>query len=313
MARPTRRTTIARLLLVVAVADVLVAHAGPTVKAQTQEPVIRIEQERGAAGAVTMVVVEHWPPGAMTASICGNEALRGSTDCDLEGSRDVIVPGSGTSAVPLPRLTPPIGCPCVVRTATAAEKFVRTAPIEIPGVATLTPEERPPRPEVVLPASQLKVSASLESRSTFSESVIAGLGGTAKRVLVVTLRSTAPAVMTNLSWTAVVGTSPHGTPVALPEIGILGPGTERTVEVPVDLPPATFGTFTATGHIKGLDAPVPFTAQSSHEPWGLLVAAVAVAVVLTAWVVRRRHRRRQSRSEPRTQSGDPGDREMAST
>lgn len=125
------------LVAVVSVpAGALAADAGPTVAVT---PVTDAGVEAPTApGTPLSVTLEGWPGVVVTVAVCGNEARRGSADCDQIGSKGVGLTreGSGSAVV---RPNPPGACPCVVRVSTPTQALVRTAPVDLPWLPTAEP------------------------------------------------------------------------------------------------------------------------------------------------------------------------------
>ncbi|NPC97673.1 hypothetical protein [Nocardioides sp. zg-DK7169] len=69
-------------------------------------------------------------------------------------------------------------------------------------------------------------------------------------------------------------------------IGTLGPGDQATVEIPIALPTAAFGTYHVRGGVGDAEL-TSFDLEWSSYPWGLFVLN-ALGLVLLGWGVRRR-------------------------
>lgn len=285
------------VLVVLLAASLLGSRRADAQSSSAAEPTITVEtREAPRQGPYQVVKLEHWPAGLVSVTACGNSGRRGSQDCDVGGERNGSVDATGEVAVPLPLLTPPIGCPCVIRVSSPGADFTRFAPIQIDGVPMLAPDQQPPAAAVV-PSSALLVAARVEDTSTsWAESVVAGFGGPARRRFVLTLRNTTSIPMTNLSVTAAVGTSGvSGSPLTIDGPKTLAAGEERVLAVPADLETPAVGSYVVHGQIFGLGQPVKFEAATHNTPWGLFAVGVAMVVLLVVKVVRRRGTRRSDR------------------
>jgi sortase A len=258
------------------------------------------------AGTARVVKLEGWPKGPVTISLCGNEARRASADCDLATSFAAVVPETGNVVAILPAATPPVGCPCVVRVTTNGNDFVRAVPIDLPGVPVVTPEQRPPALGAV-PSAQLVVVTDLvqDPDASVGDRVLALFGGPVRRILVLTVRNAGTLPMRNLSVTGAIGASPSsGASIALPPIGVLEPGEERTHRVPVTIAAPAVGTFVAHGTVFGTESPVAFETATESRPWGLAALAMVAFVIVVRRIVRKR-RRRRANTDLRPETGQP--------
>lgn len=255
---------------------------------------ILIESVDTAPGRTTRVRLEGWPPGPVTVAVCGNDGVRASQDCDLIGAKSLGIE-TDKAATTTVRMTPPVGCPCVVRVATKDAGLVRHLPVVLPDVPMLAPDQRPPDPLVVATASQLHVSAVVETDSSVGARVRASLAGPVEHTAVVTLRNTSGSTLTGLTMTAATGRDASGgEPLPAPAIGALAAGEERVVRVPFTVGAPSAGGSVVAGRIIGLDRPIPFEAGTEVRPWGLYAIAAGGLVLLAS---RRRRRQRRTRRE----------------
>ncbi|MGZ4757921.1 MAG: hypothetical protein ACXV95_02560, partial [Acidimicrobiales bacterium] len=259
-------------------------------------PTVVVSATGVPTGAMVTVALAGWPAGVVTISVCGDEARRGSVDCDQIGSRGVGIPPSGAASARLV-VSPPVGCPCVVRVSTPSSELVRTVPIDVSGVARLSDAELGP---VLLPAvaaSPLEVEARLEAPSGGS-SLVAAFGGPVDRQLVLTVRNVGPVPVAGVSISGAVGRHPgEGEPVTMPPLGTLGPGEERTVSVAVTIPAFAVGHHVVSGRVDSMGGAARFAIASDVEPWGLLAAVALVLSFLVVLRVRSRSRRRARRRD----------------
>lgn len=301
--RPVRaglcRETVAVAVAIAFVAGIALVGAAGWAAADAPvktAPTVAIEQTSTATGPVWIVRLEAWPNSPVNVSICGDAARRGSQDCDQRGTQTVRIQADGSASTTL-AMTPPIGCPCVVRAETLTHDLVVTLPVDLPGVPMLRPEEVPPDPFVVIPARELEVHATVVGNDdSFGDALTASFGGAAARTLVLELHNTGSHDMTGLSMSGAVGPDAStGTPLALPKVAHLGPGERQTLRVPVTLAAPAVGTYVVHGRIAGLESPIVFDAETANMPWALVIGAVLVLVGMVLLVVRRRRARRRRR------------------
>lgn len=170
------RAARAAAVVLLAVSGLLVvAGADRPAHALAEDPTISIVQNQLMATTTTLVQLDHWPAGRVDVMVCGDDARRASTDCDLVHAGAVTVPVAGTARVRLPPPTPPIGCPCVVRASAQETPLVRTLRLDLPGVPRLTAEQTPPDPNAGPPATHVSRAgraASLASSIDLPEGVV---------------------------------------------------------------------------------------------------------------------------------------------
>ena len=103
-----------------------------------------------------------------------------------------------------------------------------------------------------------------------------------------------------------MATSPRATsPRVDPEP--LEPGESRTITVPIELDPVSFGRLVVHGEIQGLATPIVFHTSTRSDPWGLIALAI-VAIQLVLVLIRNGVRRRV-RARDAQRSGDRRSRE----
>jgi hypothetical protein len=295
-----RRTAI-MLVLVAGGLPWLVAaaptQAGPIVPPPGQVPEVGVTPPVTKLGATVRANLNGWRVPLVDVSICGDDARRGSQDCDQTGSIGVLISrvgeGSGRMVV-----HPPIGCPCVIRASTPDNSLVRTAPIEVRGFPMLRPDQMYPPPGELAPANRLLVTAHLEDRA----SAASWFGAPTGHRLVLVLQNLGSTRLSDLSVSASVGREgKSGQPVSMPPVAAIPPYREVRLSVPVELPWPTYGSFVAAGKVDGLARPVPFFARASETPLGLVLVGVVGGVALA--LLGLRHRERSSVARSRT-SGD---------
>ncbi|MBO2447856.1 hypothetical protein J4573_12200 [Actinomadura barringtoniae] len=295
--RPVRRLP-AVLLCVVAGAWSITAPAalaaGPP-NAPPGGPGATAVPAEAAIGTAVRVRGSAWTPGAtVQVQICGANAVHGSADCDTQGGVTALISPAGTFDAGLAAGAPPAACPCVIQVSTlpgspGAPRTV-TFPFRVLGhrVAVILKDITPVRADIV----DVEVTGGGGWGELF--------GGRPRRTLVVQVRNAGadPIVGAPLTVGWGAGSDPDS-PVDSPRTGTLRPGQTATYRVPVELPPASFGTFVVGGRYA---AAVPFKTTFSAYPWGLLgVNAVALLLFLLGLrlAFARRAARRRTRATER--------------
>ena len=236
----------------------------------------------------------HWPQGTtLHAVLCGANAVDGSADC-VEEAAVTMTPGpDGALQGVMQVVLPPRPCPCVVLVTGLTSSFSTTIPVDVRGAPTA--------PAVSEAPSTQPLALQVEARVTGGASLATVLGGAAHRAVHVTMRNTGKVPLrpvVTARWGR--GSSPRQA-IASPATGVLAPGEARTIVVPFHLDPLSVGNYTIAGEVTGAGRSVPFTSSTSTWPWGLLVVA-QVVLLLVRNAVRRilaRHEARERRAERR--------------
>ena len=243
------------------------------------------------------VTLTDWEAGAVTISICGNEARRGSVDCALRESQGVGpfrfgLPESALLAV----VEPPAPCPCVVRVSTPGNDAVKTAPIELRGVRVGPVVGAQP------PGPVLRVTASVSApKGAGLQRLRSAVGGRTPRRLQLTIFNTGSTPATRLDLSAAVGRDAQGgEPLRIPTIESLGGGQSTTVEIPFTLAAPAFGDYVVFGTVYGPGSPVGFTARTAKSPAVLLMVLAVLGLDAALVGVRRVQRHKAAGVARRT-------------
>jgi hypothetical protein len=266
-------------------------------------PSVVPDKPSAAPGASLLVRVVDWPAGSVvTVVVCGNDARRGSQDCDLTSGQSVHTRGPAPEYVLLPVALPPAPCPCVVRASDVTSLAVATAPFEVVGA----PSAPTVGPEPVVTAVPLTVTAEVhQERGSFLARLRRVLGGPSHRRLVLQLHNTSSAPLPGIVVTAALGRhTTGGAPLAAPAAIDLAPGERRAITLPVKLEAPVHGRYILAGQAFTNGQAVPFSATVRYLPWGLLVLAVLVGLAVVGVAVLAVRRRERARRP----SGDEGER-----
>jgi hypothetical protein len=301
-----------RVLGALAAAPLLLLACSVPAEAQERTPIVSVDRTSVAAGEVLRVSDVNWPPNAtLSLEICGNMAAAGSIDCDRSATTSVIVNGSGFFAANVTVNRPPSPCPCVVQAWSLSTSDEATTSIAIAGVPEL-----PGAPVgTVLPvASFLTVDdATLNGSGPWTS----WFGLSPRRTLEFTLHNAAEFSIDPPALVLTAGHSDEPTgyvPSVDPEP--LEPGESRTITVPIEFDPVSFGGLVVRGEIQGLATPVVFRASTRSDPWGLIalaIVAVLLVLVLIRNAVRRRLRARDARETEIAALGNPRSIEAATS
>ncbi len=251
---------------------------------------VHVTPSSAAPGSVVLVTLERWPEGAVNVSICGNDARRGSEDCDQISTAGMAVRDGG-ALVRLLVPHPPVGCPCVVRATTPNNGFVQTTPLEILGVPLVEPLTTSGG---LASAKTVTVTSRVRTpRAGFWGTVGSLVAGASARELVVTVVNHGGEPVDGLRVVGAVGRRrTDGEPIHSTEVGELVAGESRRVVMPFSLSTPAWGSYEAFGSVYGTRTPVRFSARTTNDPWGIQVA-LPLALLVWARIERRRQRRRR--------------------
>ncbi|GAB2839133.1 hypothetical protein GCM10022221_43320 [Actinocorallia aurea] len=262
----------------------------------------------GAPGTIVQVTGAGWPAGTLVhLSVCGRLAVNGSVDCDAAGAVTAPVGPDGVVTGGLTIGAPPVDCPCVIRMATPskADRMIVDVPFTVLGH---------PTSEVVKDAQPTRVDlvdARLTGGGTWSEL----FGWKTRRTLVLTVRNNAPDPVADAP--LVVGWGADATadmPLTAPPTGTIAPGATATFRVPVELPPASYGSFVVGGRFAGqTEFQVSFTTYP-YLLFGVnLLALLALLAGVRAAIRRRRPRTRGAAVVPSPASAPAAPRHLERT
>ena len=193
---------------------------------------VTVSPSETAIGDNVLVQATGWPALPLQASVCGNNAMRGSQDCDLVGTRGESV-RDGASTFRLKIGQPPIHCPCVVRVGTTDGSVVRQVPITIAG----TPDGPLEPSTLAAGAESLRFQARIENGGATSwRRLLPLIAGPTHKTLVLTVQNTAQEPVTDVRIVGSVGRkSTEGEPLEPTTIPSIGPGSSIAVRIPVTL------------------------------------------------------------------------------
>jgi hypothetical protein len=273
-----KRVVAVAILLVVAWGAV--AHAAPTVNG----PTATADRPEVELGSDLRVTVQGFQSQKVTLAICGNEARRGSGDCNMTSSMaEGLAPDSMPTVITMRVAAPPTPCPCLVRVSSGLDEEVAVAPIRIIGhpVAPVADSPNLNNPFV------LTIRAEPVSGGTVGW-MRSSLGGPVRYQVTATVRnrSTVPLDVARVAGAAGRSDSSDLVSFTFGEPGTLQPGQTWTQVVTATLPAPSFGTMKWRVSAITTGAPVFATATTDHRPWLLIFIAMILVLDLT-WLAMR--------------------------
>jgi hypothetical protein len=252
-------------------------------------PAVVVSPASVGIGDDVIVELDNWPSGPVNVAVCGNNARRGSEDCDLINSAAVAVRGAAPAYLRFTITAPPVGCPCVVRASTSASETVRAAPVTISGLPLGT--DIAPSDPVGTPR-QLHVSVRLvRDEESLGERVLPPFAGPVEYTLAVTLHNTGATPLRNLRIVGSVGKSKtNAEPIDHPAPVSLAAGEVKRIPVGVHVSAPAWGGYRVFGAVYGAAAPTTFAVAASNDPWALELMVPLLLLVLAYFVHRHEQR-----------------------
>lgn len=232
-------------------------------------------------------------------AVCGNEARRGSVDCDNRGSqaRETNLDGTPTIGSVVVG-APPAPCPCIIRVTSDNNDEVAVVPITIAGH---------PVADVVEPSEFVQPLVT-EIDAVFIPGGVAdrlrsSLGGPLRYEVTVTVRNTATYTVEDVLATArfIRTRYTDERSITIDDPGALAAGASWEDVVEVEVPALTIGDVLWRLEVSGTGAPVIAEDATTYQPVALyVVAAVLIldAIILLWRAARRRRRRKNARKRP---------------
>jgi hypothetical protein len=248
------------------------------------DPAIAVNKTSVSPGEGVVVTLTDWPGRAVTISVCGNNALRGSQDCNMVESETESLSRDGSpSLAALPVGLPPVHCPCVLRASSRTNDIVLFAPIEIVGHPTgpliEPPGFKPLSIDVDLARAPAGIVTGLRS----------ALGGPTPYAVTVTVRNLTGGPLSGVTVSGAVqrGGGSDAAGVKFEPAGDLAAGeTWRKTET-VTLPAPAVGKFKLVATASGGGSPVEAQDSIRRLPWLFVVVVLVFGADVTAIAVRK--------------------------
>lgn len=260
----------------------------------TSTPLVSVEPASAAPGDTVTLTVTGFRGRAVTAAVCGNEARRGSGDCDMLTSVSIVLNGDGSPTIAvIPVASPPAPCPCVVRVTTADFGQIAVADLDIVGHDVAEPVDS------TEPTGGLTATVDARRADTgLTDRLRAGLGGAAAFEVTITLTNTTSAPLEDLTASGSFGRSESDFlgELVLDPPARLAPGQTWQQVLRVEVPARVFGTIVWRVEASAGTRTDRATQTVEQRP-GILIALVLVLVadlgiLATRWRIRRRRRPR---------------------
>ena len=259
-------------------------------------PIVTVNRPRVALGEQIRLTLDGFKAPFVSISICGNEARRGSSDCDMAASEGVHMSRTDSPTFAfIPVGAPPVPCPCVVRVSSTTNDEVAVVPLDITDhpvegvIEAANPDD---------PLLAVSIGTRVMSDGLFGWAR-SNLGGSVKYEVTVTVKNlkTEPLSRVKLSgWVGRSATDQLAT-LALDDPGEIGPAQTWQQVVTVRVPAPTLGSFEWRVAASGAGPTVTTPLTTRHRPL-LLILFVTVLIADVAYLVMRSRMRRRAALAP---------------
>jgi hypothetical protein len=265
-----------------------VADAQPV----TTGPTVGLDRYEMAPGDRVVLTLGGFESRSVVISVCGNDARRGSTDCNMPESEGLgIDPSRKNTVSSIPVAVPPTPCPCLIRVSSATNDEVAVAAITLIG--------HPVAPVVGTPGIGEPLAVSITARASpdgFLGWARSSLGGATTYEVTVTVRNRSTQTQNGIVVVGSAGRDAENELVtlAVSDPGSIEPGQTWREVISADLPAPVYGRAEWRVVATGAGPATAASEPTSHQPLLLIVLMVVFVVdfvVLMARFVRRRRRR----------------------
>ncbi len=263
----------------------------------TTGPTVTANKTSVNPGDSVVLSISGFTEPSVTISVCGNEARRGSVDCNMSASEGLKLDGGANPTVAaMPVGIPPTTCPCVLRVSTRNNDEVAILPIVLIG------HPIGPVAAGVALADPLAVTikATPVSRGWLQQ-IRPSLGGPTKYTVTITVKNRSTEALHHVSVSASAGRKSDDNLVSLDlaQPGEIGVGKTWTETVTAVVPAPAFGDVQWRVAVSGAGPTVTVTDHVRHRPVLLMILAMLFVVNISALAIRFRLRRRVARDEQR--------------
>ena len=278
------------------------AAMGSVVAAQpaTSGPRVTLEDDQLAPGDRLQFTLSGFEGSAVIITVCGNDGLRGSVDCNTiqsEGLRLNREVGPTVSSIPVP--VPPMPCPCIVQVADTDNTQIAVAPLVIVG--------HPVAPTVAPAAFVQPIVVSVVSEPAdvgLADRLRSSAGGSTAYDVTVEVRNRSSQRVENIKMSGSAGRSGRDDLVSIDfaDPGAIEPGQTWTEQVTAMLPSPVWGSVEWRTTAAGSGPSVTATETTTHMPVLLIVLIVVlvtdILLLLARLILRLVRRSRKSGGDP---------------
>ncbi len=271
----------------------LLLGPGPgTAGASPHAPQLQLSTTVLVPGHTLVITGSGWPDdAALSAMICGADAVSGSADCAVTSTAAMGVSSSGVVWSRISAEIPPAPCPCVVLVTGTTFTYTDKIPVKVVGAATAPVHRAKPSVPPTVRISDLEVVGRPTLVSLF--------GGPAPRTLEFHLRNLWDQPVTPV----LLGRWGDGKDlpnvIKKPRVRTLGPDQSLDVKVPFSLPALSIGSYTVAVQVQLVGYPQEFSATTTTSQWpiALFVCCLLLLLLLVYLYVKTRRRKKAAEQE----------------
>jgi hypothetical protein len=259
----------------------------------TSGPIVTSSKVEAEPGQRTVLTIDGFMSPYVQMSICGNEARRGSADCNMSGSQAIEVHGDAPVRIEFPVTEPPAPCPCVIRVTGQDVSEIAITPFVIIGHPIAAVQAPAEIGDVVAVAISAK-----EAPQGAWDAVRSGLGGRTTYAVTIRVKNLATTPLKNVQLSASAGRSKADDSLVELDIadpGLLGVGQTWEQTKTVEVPAPVFGKTEWRAAVVGAGRTVVATTTTMHRPVLLLALAVLIMLNVGAVLMRWRMRKHAAR------------------
>ncbi|MCU1366476.1 MAG: hypothetical protein JWN39_2115 [Ilumatobacteraceae bacterium] len=290
-------------VLVVLLLFALLLGAAETAAAtdeSTTGPTVSLDPAQVRPDEFVNITIRGFTATYVVISVCGNEARRGSSDCNMPGSEGLRIDNQGDGGLTTDRIpiaAPPADCPCVIRVSSRDTGEIAVAPLVIIG----HPISPTVDPTGLGNPIDVAINATPKPRGLV-ETARSGLGGPTRYDVTVTVHNHSAVPLTKIKVYGSAGRQSDNNlaQLDLDDPGALAAGQTWHQTVSVVVPAPSFGTLDWTVTASGVGPTVTSTSTTKHRPMLLIVIVMLLAADIAFLLVRmliRRHATKDAEQE----------------
>jgi len=252
---------------------------------------VTLNRTEVAPGDLVLATIDGFEARTVTIATCGNEARRGSTDCDMVDSKGLRIQDTGSPTVTkVGVFAPPVGCPCVIRVSSQSNDEVVVVPITLIGHPI---EPLVGGPSIDEPLVGLTISAREKPRSVFGWAR-SSLGGEVTYEVTVTVKNltTGPLHQVHLFGSVGRNAKDDLATLALKDPGEIGAGQTWKQVLLTDVPAPSLSTVQWQIVASRAGPVVAATSTTRHRPVLFVLLVVVLVVDIGLLLIRFRIKRR---------------------
>ncbi len=266
---------------------------GPgTAGASSHNPQLQLSTTVLVPGDTLVITGSGWPnDAALSATICGADAVSGTVDCAATSTAAMGVSSTGSVWVKTRVEIPPTPCPCVVLVTGTTFTYTDKIPVKVVGAATAPVSRAPSSAPPTVRISDLEVNGRPTLVSLF--------GGPAPRTLEFHLQN----VWTKPVTPVLLGRWGNGQDLSnvieMPRVRTLRPGQSLELKVPFSLPGLSIGSYTVAVQVQLVGYTHEFSAATGTSQWpiALFVSCLLLVLLLVYLYAKTRKRNKAAEQE----------------